>query len=71
MWEIFTGKCPYDGMTQIQAALGVLNHDLRPVIPPTCPRFFSRLIRSCWNREPSMRPTFGDLVRVIEQYGLQ
>ncbi|KAG3018242.1 hypothetical protein JG687_00004856 [Phytophthora cactorum] len=69
VWEIFTGQCPYDGMTQIQVALGVLNHDLRPPIPRSCPRFFARLIRSCWMREPSLRPSFSELVRTFEQYG--
>ncbi|KAF4320149.1 hypothetical protein JM18_004042 [Phytophthora kernoviae] len=68
VWEIFTGLCPYDGMTQIQVALGVLNHDLRPPIPRSCPRFFARLIRSCWMREPSLRPSFSELVRAFEQY---
>ncbi|KAI9919831.1 hypothetical protein PsorP6_015436 [Peronosclerospora sorghi] len=33
VWEIFTGQCPYEGMTQIQVALGVLNNDLRPPFP--------------------------------------
>ncbi|KAI9982943.1 hypothetical protein PInf_006747 [Phytophthora infestans] len=68
VWEIFMGQCPYDGMTQIQVALGVLNHDLRPPIPRSCPRFFARLIRSCWMREPSLRPSFSELVRTLEQY---
>ncbi|TYZ57948.1 hypothetical protein PybrP1_003576 [[Pythium] brassicae (nom. inval.)] len=52
----------------IQAALGVLNHDLRPKIPDTCPRFFARLMRACWNREPSMRPTFAEIIRAFELY---
>ncbi|KAI9915607.1 hypothetical protein PsorP6_008062 [Peronosclerospora sorghi] len=33
VWEIFKGQCPYEGMTQIQVALGVLNNDLRPPFP--------------------------------------
>ncbi|KAI9922618.1 hypothetical protein PsorP6_000661 [Peronosclerospora sorghi] len=33
VWEIFTGQCPYEGMTRIQVALGVLNNDLRPSFP--------------------------------------
>jgi hypothetical protein len=68
IWEIVTGRCPYEGMVQIQAALGVLNHDLRPQIPTTCPRFFARLMRACWNREPNMRPSFADVVKAFEMY---
>ncbi|CEG36344.1 tkl protein kinase [Plasmopara halstedii] len=65
IWEIFTGQCPYDGMTQIQVALGVLNHDLRPPIPRSCPRFFAKLIRSCWMREPTLRPSFSELISFL------
>lgn len=68
IWEICTGKCPYEGMVQIQAALSVLNHDLRPKIPDSCPRFFARLMRACWNREPSMRPSFADIIKAFELY---
>lgn len=68
IWEICTGKCPYEGMVQIQAALSVLNHDLRPKIPDSCPRFFARLMRACWNREPSMRPSFADIIKSFELY---
>ncbi|KAI9919878.1 hypothetical protein PsorP6_015510 [Peronosclerospora sorghi] len=33
VWEIFMGQCPYEGMTQIQVALGVLNNDFLPPFP--------------------------------------
>jgi serine/threonine protein kinase len=37
MWEIFSGKGPHDGLMQIQAALGMLNHDLRSdSLPSNC-----------------------------------
>lgn len=68
MWELFTGRCPYDGMTQIQAGLSVLNHDLRPSIPSSCPRFFARLIRMCWARDPELRPSFEQIVRMYEDF---
>jgi serine/threonine protein kinase len=68
VWEIFTGRCPYDGMTQIQAALSVLNHDLRPTIPSSCPRFFARLMKMCWARDPAKRLSFTEIVAFYERH---
>lgn len=68
IWEIVTGECPYDGMSQIQAALGVLNRNLRPNIPRDCPPFFSRLMKACWNRQPELRPSFPHIVNAFRAY---
>ncbi|KAG6614233.1 TKL protein kinase [Phytophthora cinnamomi] len=68
IWEIVTGECPYDGMSQIQAALGVLNRNLRPNIPRDCPPFFSRLMKACWNRQPELRPSFPHIVNAFRTY---
>ncbi|KAE8975877.1 hypothetical protein PR002_g25474 [Phytophthora rubi] len=68
IWEIVTGECPYDGMSQIQAALGVLNRNLRPNIPRECPPFFSRLMKACWNRQPELRPSFPHIVNAFRTY---
>nr|CCA24426.1 protein kinase putative [Albugo laibachii Nc14] len=67
VWEVFTSQCPYDDMNQIQTALCVLNYDLRPPIPSKCPRFFSRLMRTCWRRDPELRPSFYRIVRTLEE----
>ncbi|TDH69785.1 hypothetical protein CCR75_008126 [Bremia lactucae] len=68
IWEIVTGECPYDGMSQIQAALGVLNRNLRPNIPKDCPPFFSRLMKACWNRQPELRPSFPHIVNAFRTH---
>ncbi|TMW62189.1 hypothetical protein Poli38472_009682 [Pythium oligandrum] len=68
VWEIFTGECPYDGMSPIQVGLGVLNRDLRPNIPLYLPRFFTRLMRMCWAREPERRPSFEEIVEALDEH---
>lgn len=68
VWEIVTGECPYDGMSQIQAALGVLNRNLRPVIPRSCPPFLAQLMKACWARQPELRPSFLQVVRALRDY---
>lgn len=67
VWEIVTGECPYDGMTQIQAALGVLNRNLRPVIPRSCPKFLGQLMKACWARQPEARPSFLQIVKALRE----
>lgn len=68
IWEVMTGRCPYDGMSQIHVALGVLNRNLRPSIPRDCPPFFARLMKSCWNRQPELRPSFPHIVSAFRSY---
>ncbi|KAH9102542.1 hypothetical protein LEN26_010993 [Aphanomyces euteiches] len=71
IWECVTGECPYDGMTQIQAALGVLNRNLRPVVPKTCPPFLAQLMKACWARQPELRPSFLQIVSALRDYSIR
>ncbi|DBA00609.1 TPA: hypothetical protein N0F65_007738 [Lagenidium giganteum] len=66
VWEVFTARCPFENLSQIQVALSVLNHDNRPRVPESCPRFFARLMRACWVRDPEQRPSFAHVVQEIE-----
>jgi hypothetical protein len=66
-WETVTHKCPYEGLSQIQAALGVLNHHLRPTVPADCPPFLRTLMTLCWGPEPEKRPTFAQILEMLEQ----
>ena len=71
IWECVTGECPYDGMTQIQAALGVLNRNLRPVVPKSCPSFLGQLMKACWARQPELRPSFLQVVSTLRDYAIR
>ncbi len=65
MWELLTGRVPYEQMTPLQAAVGVVQKGLRPVIPGTCPEGLAAVMRECWQRDPRERPPFESLkVRV-------
>lgn len=33
---MMTGKCPYEGMKQVEVALAVINHNHRPTLPSNC-----------------------------------
>ncbi|CAM9212307.1 unnamed protein product [Laminaria digitata] len=64
-WELLTRACPYQGLTQIQVAVAVLNDGLRPDIPNWCPEEFASLIKDGWHQEPTRRPSFGDILHFL------
>lgn len=67
LWELLTAKCPYESMTPIQCALAVLNKNQRPEIPPWCPPALHALIRKCVKKEPTERPSFEDILELLDQ----
>lgn len=53
-------------LTGLEVSIEVLNNDLRPSIPKKTPEAFSRLMKRCWDKEPSKRPSFKDIVKDLE-----
>jgi Protein tyrosine and serine/threonine kinase len=49
-----------------QAAVGVVQHGLRPAPPPNTPAPLVDIMVRCWHKAPAMRPSFGELVPVLE-----
>ena len=69
MWEIYTfGKLPYLGFSDHEAidhvkeARGLEN-------PPLCPLGVYSIMRSCWTRVPSQRPTMRRVREQLEMFG--
>lgn len=67
LWELLTGQVPYADMTPLQAAVGVVQKGLRPPIPPNCPPPLAEIMRLCWQREPTARPSFELLKAKMEE----
>lgn len=66
LWELLTGLVPYNDMTPLQAAVGVVQKGLRPPIPQTCPPPLADIMRLCWQRDPEIRPSFETLKIKLE-----
>ncbi|XVE94479.1 hypothetical protein REPUB_Repub02eG0012600 [Reevesia pubescens] len=66
LWELLTGKLPYENLTPLQAALGVVQKGLRPVIPKHTPPKFVELLERCWQHEPSLRPEFSEISDLLQ-----
>ena len=65
VWELLTGKVPYSKLTPLQAAVGVVQHRLRPVLNSDWPPLVKDLLRACWEEEPSKRPTFDQISQML------
>jgi len=63
LWEILTSQIPYDGLMATQIIAQVLMSDFRPQIPSNTHNGFRNLIEECWDRDPSKRPSFVDIIK--------
>ncbi|XP_020685351.1 serine/threonine-protein kinase STY46 [Dendrobium catenatum] len=66
LWELITGKLPYEYLTPLQAAVGVVQKGLRPTIPKrTCPKL-AQLLEMCWQQDPVQRPNFSEILDFLQ-----
>jgi hypothetical protein len=56
-----TVQVPYNDMTPLQAAVGVVQKGLRPGMPPNTPPALAEIMQVCWDASPAHRPTFKEL----------
>ncbi|KAJ0085298.1 hypothetical protein Patl1_09466 [Pistacia atlantica] len=66
LWELLTGKLPYEDLTPLQAAVGVVQKGLRPQIPRHTHPKFIELLERCWQQDPSLRPEFPEIVEFLQ-----
>ncbi|CAN4112597.1 unnamed protein product [Withania somnifera] len=67
LWELLTGKLPYEYLTPLQAAIGVVQKGLRPTIPKHTPPELVDLLETCWQKDPASRPDFSEIVDILQQ----
>ncbi|XP_042488216.1 serine/threonine-protein kinase STY13-like [Macadamia integrifolia] len=66
LWELITGMLPFQNMTAVQAAFAVVNKGVRPIVPNDCLPVLSEIMTRCWDANPEVRPSFADVVRMLE-----
>eukprot|EP00882_Tetradesmus_deserticola_P000798 GHRQ01000869.1.p1 GENE.GHRQ01000869.1~~GHRQ01000869.1.p1 ORF type:complete len:829 (+),score=338.09 GHRQ01000869.1:201-2489(+) len=65
LWEIFTGRSPYPGMSHSQVLHSVTSGKVL-VLPNTAPPAFAKLVSSCLSRSPADRPTFTEVIAQLD-----
>ncbi|KAJ3692837.1 hypothetical protein LUZ60_011932 [Juncus effusus] len=66
LWELLTGKIPYEYLTPLQAAVGVVQKGLRPTIPKNSNAKLAALIERCWQQDPTNRPDFSEILENLQ-----
>ncbi|XP_076932057.1 serine/threonine-protein kinase STY46-like [Bidens hawaiensis] len=67
LWELLTGKLPYEYLTPVQAAIGVVQKGLRPTIPKNTHPKLAELLGRCWQKDPSLRPNFSEIIDILKR----
>ncbi|XP_050232465.1 serine/threonine-protein kinase STY46-like isoform X2 [Mercurialis annua] len=66
VWELLTGKLPYEYLTPLQAAVGVVQKGLRPTIPKHTHPKLAELLEKCWQQDPALRPDFSEIIATLQ-----
>jgi serine/threonine protein kinase len=68
LWEIATGRVPFEGMRPIQVIFNVSEDGLRPAIraEDDLSPALDALITDCWQERPGARPTFGEVTARLD-----
>lgn len=66
LWELLTGKQPFENLSNSMISIKIAMENLRPEIPSYCPVNLEKLIKRCWSRESSDRPSFRDIIELFE-----
>ncbi|PIM97891.1 Dual-specificity kinase [Handroanthus impetiginosus] len=67
LWELLTGKLPYEHLTPLQAAVGVVQKGLRPTIPKDTHPKLVELLERCWQQDPTLRPDFSEVSEILQR----
>ncbi|XP_074591011.1 serine/threonine-protein kinase STY46-like isoform X2 [Curcuma longa] len=66
LWELLTAKLPYEYLTPLQAAVGVVQKGLRPTVPKNAHPKLAALLERCWKQEPTDRPDFSEILETLQ-----
>ncbi|XP_065043815.1 serine/threonine-protein kinase STY46-like isoform X7 [Musa acuminata AAA Group] len=66
MWELLTAKLPYEYLTPLQAAVGVVQKGLRPTLPKNTHPKLDELLHKCWQLDPAARPDFSEILEILQ-----
>nr|CAB3457758.1 unnamed protein product [Digitaria exilis] len=60
-------EIPYEYLTPLQAAVGVVQKGLRPTIPKHAHAKLSELLQKCWQQDPAERPDFSEILETLQR----
>ncbi|KAH0791057.1 TKL family protein kinase [Histomonas meleagridis] len=66
LWELLTGKRPYEGEDISSISVQVVEDGRRPIIPENTPEPLAKLMRQCWDQDNNKRPSFTKIVQLLQ-----
>ncbi|KAF5747673.1 serine/threonine-protein kinase HT1 [Tripterygium wilfordii] len=68
LWELLTNRMPFEGMSNLQAAYAAAFKQERPILPEDISPDLAFIIQSCWVEDPNMRPSFSQIIRMLNAF---
>lgn len=68
LWELLTNRMPFEGMSNLQAAYAAAFKQERPSLPDDISPDLAFIIQSCWVEDPNMRPSFSQIIRLLNTF---
>ncbi|OQR68578.1 integrin-linked protein kinase-like, partial [Tropilaelaps mercedesae] len=67
LWELVTRETPFSNIPPMIMGMRIAFENLRVPIPPGISSHTSKLIRICMNEDPGKRPTFEQIIPILEK----
>ncbi|KAL2317611.1 hypothetical protein Fmac_031487 [Flemingia macrophylla] len=67
LWELVTLQQPWHGLSHAQVVGAVAFQNRRLAVPPNISPALASLMESCWEDNPSDRPSFGSIVETLKK----
>ena len=67
LWELMTKQVPFGQMNPMEVGMKIALEDMRVSISPALSPHVSRLIRICMNEEPAKRPSFEQIIPILDK----
>ncbi|XP_018506403.2 serine/threonine-protein kinase STY13 isoform X1 [Pyrus x bretschneideri] len=68
LWELLTNRMPFEGMSNLQAAYAAAFKHARPLLSEDVSPDLAFIIQSCWVEDPNLRPTFSQIIRMLNSF---
>lgn len=65
LWEMLTGKLPYEGWGHPKIVMHVCEDNKRLEIPESCPMYLAELLTLCWLEEYTRRPSIHQVLTFL------
>lgn len=67
LWEMATRQVPFVDLSPMEIGMKIALEDLRITIPPGISSHMYKLIKICMNEDPGKRPSFDQIIPILDK----